>query len=114
MIITIVGGIAFAYLIRMFDKGEIWSYILVEISFAITIFFYTTMIRVMLVTLDWSKWQLIVFKLHVMINCFVFFISGIFFIIMDFSFTNHTQIAFDNKVHDFMVLLIFTIFGGFY
>ena len=72
------------------------------------------MVRALLVTLDWSKWQLIVFKLHLMINCLMFFVSGVYFIYVDFTYTNHKIPSFDNKVHQFMVLFIFTMFGWFY
>ena len=72
------------------------------------------MVRVLLVTLDWSKWQLIVFKLHIMINCLMFFVSGVYLTYVDFTYTNHKLSSFDNKVHQLMVLFIFTMFFWLY
>ena len=105
---------AFVNMILLFDKGGTWHYPLIEVSFSITVFFYATMVRVLLVCMDWKKWQLIVFKLHLMINCLMFFASGVYFIYADFTYTNHKLKAFDDKVHDFMVLFIFSMFGWLY
>jgi hypothetical protein len=49
-----------------------------------------------------------------MANALMFFISGIYFIVINFSYTNHRLKAFDNKVHDFMVIFIFAMFGCLY
>lgn len=72
------------------------------------------MVRVMLVHMNWSKWKLIIFKLHAMMNCLMFFICGVYFILVDFSYTQHMLKSFDDKVHDFMVLFIFTMFSFAY
>ena len=72
------------------------------------------MVRVLLVTLDWSKWQLIVFKLHIMMNCLSFFVSGVYFIYVDFTYTDCKLASLDNKVDQLMVLFIFTMFGWLY
>ncbi len=44
----------------------------------------------------------------------MFFICGIYFIFVDFSYTNHILQSFDNKVHEFMVMYIFALFGCLY
>lgn len=87
---------------------------MMEAVFSVIIFFESAMVRVMLVRLDWSKWQLIVFKLHLLCNGLMFFICGVYFILVDFTYTSHMLKYFDDKVHDFMVLLIFSMFGWCY
>ena len=44
----------------------------------------------------------------------MFFISGIYFIVVNFSYKNHRLKDFDDKVHDFMVIFIFAMFGCLY
>jgi hypothetical protein len=83
---------------------------MIEVGFAIELIFYSSMTRIFLVQLSWKKWQLITFKLSVMANCIMFLINGVYFIYVDFSYTMHFLPAFDNKVHDFMLLFIFSLF----
>ena len=44
----------------------------------------------------------------------MYFVCGIYFIIVDFPYTNRRFKAFDNKVHEFMVIFIFAMFGCLY
>jgi hypothetical protein len=69
------------------------------------------MVRVFLVHIKWPKWQIIFFKLSVMVNTLMFFISGVYFILVNFTYTRHRFPKFDGKVHDFMVLFIFSMFA---
>lgn len=46
-----------------------------------------------------------------MINGLMFFISGLYFIYLGYSYTKHCLKAFDDKVHDFMLLFIFSMFS---
>jgi hypothetical protein len=83
-------------------------------TFATTTFFCSTIVRVMLVRMEWTKWQIIAFKLSLMANCLLFFISGAYFISVDFTYTNKMLPAFDAKVHEFMLLYIFGVFSWLY
>jgi hypothetical protein len=83
-------------------------------AFAFGSFFYSTMLRVMLVRMEWTKWQIIAFKLSVMVNCLLYFVSGAYFIYVDFTYTNKMIPAFDAKVHDFMLLYMFAMFSWLY
>ena len=114
MLVSIATSIAFFNIISIFDHVGKWYFDLIKIGFIFEIFCYSTMVRVMLVTLDWEKWEVIVFKLHFIVNCLVFFLCGITFIWLYFSYTYRMMPAYDNKVHDFMVLFIFTAFGCVY
>lgn len=49
-----------------------------------------------------------------MINCLMFLISGVYFIVVDFTYTQHMLPSFDKQVHDFMLLFIFTLFSYAY
>lgn len=114
MVVTISTSIAFVNIILIFDHVGKWYFDLIKIGFTVEIFCYSTMVRVMLATLNWEKWQIIVFKLHLIINCLVFLLCGVTFIWVDFTYTYHMLPAYDNKVHEFMVLFIFTSFGCLY
>jgi hypothetical protein len=83
-------------------------------TFAVSTFFYSTMVRVMLVRMEWTKWQIITFKLSLMANCLLFFFSGAYFIYVDFTYTKKMLPAFDAKVHEFMLLLLFAMFSWLY
>lgn len=41
----------------------------------------------------------------------MYFICGVYFIVVNYTYTRHRLPAFDNKVHDFMVLFIFSMFA---
>jgi len=99
MVVTFAASIAFVNLILLFDKTDDWYWTMIEASFSISLVFYSTMVRVLLVHLDWSKWSLIVFKVHILINSMMFFLSGVYFIWVDFTYTYHKLPAFDSKVH---------------
>jgi hypothetical protein len=53
---TVIAIIAFVNMILMFDKGGVWYYLVIEVTYTIHIFLYSGVIRVFLVTLQWSKW----------------------------------------------------------
>jgi hypothetical protein len=93
LIATLVAMIAFVNLILLFDIGsswsEFWFYRVIEIAFPIQLLHYAAVVRIMLITLDWSKWQVLVFKLHLMSNALLFLACGTYFIFVDFSYTNH-------------------------
>jgi hypothetical protein len=56
LIATFVAMIAFINMILLFDQGTDWHYKLIETSFTIQILLYSGMIRIFLLTLQWSKW----------------------------------------------------------
>jgi hypothetical protein len=93
LIASFVAIVAFINLMLLFDRGgswsEYWYYRVMEIAFPIQLIHYATVVRIMLLTLDWSKWQVIVFKLHLMSNALLFLACGTYFIFVDFSYTNH-------------------------
>ena len=70
-----------------------------------------TITRIFLVHLKWPKWQLITFKLVIMEICLMFLIGGIYYVWVDYSCTNHMLPSWDSKVHDFMILLFFSLFA---
>ena len=49
-----------------------------------------------------------------MMNTLMFFTSGVYYISIDFTYTQHMVPSFDNKCHDFMLLFIFTMFSYTY
>ncbi len=110
LVMTLAAVVAFINMIMLFDKNGEWYWKVIESAFAIELVFYSAMMRVMLVHLKWPKWQLVTLKLHVMINCIMFMICGVYFIWVDFTYTKHMLPTFDGKVHEFMVLFIFTMF----
>jgi hypothetical protein len=56
LIATFVAMIAFINMNLLFDQGTDWHYKLIETSFTIQILLYSGMIRIFLLTLQWSKW----------------------------------------------------------
>jgi hypothetical protein len=53
MVVTFAAAIAFVNLILLFDKTDDWYWTMIEASFSISLVFYSTMVRVLLVHLDW-------------------------------------------------------------
>jgi hypothetical protein len=53
---TAVAILAFVNMILMFDKGGVWYYSVIEVGYAIHLLLYSGVIRILLVTLQWSKW----------------------------------------------------------
>jgi hypothetical protein len=56
LVVTAVAMIAFVNLILIFDQGGTWYYRLIEIAFPTLILLYSGIIRIFLLTLQWSKW----------------------------------------------------------
>ena len=111
MLVTIAASLAFLNLMFIFDTTDDWYWSMIEAGFSIGITFNSTMTRIFLVHLKWPKWQLIFYKLSTMANCLMYFICGVYFIVANFTYTRHRLPAFDGKVHDFMVLFIFSMFA---
>ena len=78
LIATLVAMIAFVNLMLLFDTGSSWHYKAIESAFTIQLFLYSTTIRVMFLSMHWNKWQVIVFKLHLMVNALMYFVCGIY------------------------------------
>jgi hypothetical protein len=114
MLTSFVAGLSFISLMLILDQGGTWYFPAIEMNFVFISLLYSTMVRVMLVRMEWTKWQIIAFKLSLMVNCLLYFVSGAYFIYIDFTYTNKMLISFDAKVHDFMLLFLFAMSGWLY
>jgi hypothetical protein len=114
MVVTLAAAVAFLNLMFIFDDDDDWFWTVLEAGFITELVFYSTMTRVLLVHMKWSKWRIIAIKISSMINSLMFFTSGVYYIYIDFTYTQHMLPSFDNKCHDFMLLFIFTMFSYTY
>jgi hypothetical protein len=114
LLVTVAVCLAFTSLIMIFDVKNQWQYKILEAGLPTLIIIYSTLTRIFLVHLKWTKWRLIFFKISIMMNNLMFLSMVVHFIYIDFSYTMHYLPTFDSKVKDFMLLYIFAMFSYTY
>lgn len=81
-----------------FRSQNTWYFDLVTIAFPLDFFLLVGNFRVLMVKGEWSKWKIILYKCTLLICCIMFFEIGVYFITVDYSYTNGLDSTFDGQV----------------
>jgi hypothetical protein len=79
----------------------------------ISFFFFVGNFRVCIRHADWKRYQIIVYKLSILMGAVCFFEIGAYFMAVGYSFTNKANEDLDNKIKDFITLYAFGTFEFF-
>ena len=94
-----------------FRSQNTWYFNLVTIAFPLDFFLLVGNFRVLMVKGEWSKWKIILYKCTLLICCIMFFEIGVYFITVDYSYTNGQDTTFDGQVKELMLLNVFGTFS---
>lgn len=97
LLVCIAASIGFVSFNEFRSNGE-WYFDLVTIAFPLDFFLLIGNFRVLMVKGEWSKWRIILYKFTLLVCCILFFEIGVYFITVDYSYTNQTNPTFDGQV----------------
>lgn len=110
MLVTIAASIGFVSFTSFRSTGD-WHFIFVAWAFPIDFFLLTGNFRCIMVKGEWTKWRIISYKFALLICCIMFFEIGVYFITVDYSYTNGANLTFDSQVKELMLLNVFGTFS---
>lgn len=90
-----------------------WYQVISMLAFPVEILFYVGNFRIMMLTVKWSKWRVILFKLIMLADSAVFFEIGAYYMSANFQYSGGSNTTLDGKVKDFVLLYIFGLFALF-
>ena len=92
---------------------ENWYQMITMIAFPIEILFFVGNFRIMMLSVQWSRWKVILFKLVLLADSAVFFEIGAYYMSVNYQYTGGSSPDLDGKVKDFVLLYIFGLFALF-
>jgi hypothetical protein len=90
-----------------------WYQMITMMAFPIEILFFVGNFRIMMLSVKWSKWKVILFKLVLLADSAVFFLIGSHYMSVNYQYTGGASADLDGKVKDFVLLYIFGLFALF-
>jgi hypothetical protein len=90
-----------------------WYQAATMICFPIEILFFVGNFRMLMLTVNWSKWRIILYKLVLLADSAVFFEIGAYYMIINFQYSMGVDPNLDSTVQDFVLLYVFGCFGLF-
>lgn len=85
-ILVYIGVLGFILIFLSFTPSA-WFYQSLFVLFPVLWLFYTGHFRVMMVYCEWEKWQVITFKITLLIGAMSYFILGIYYLVNQLRFT---------------------------
>jgi hypothetical protein len=110
LLVFIAASIGFIGFNNFRSDGS-WTFSLISFAFPIDFFFLIGNFRCLMVRGEWSKWRIISYKFSLLVCCIMFFEIGVYFITVDYSYTNRTNTSFDDQVKELMLLNVFGTFS---
>jgi hypothetical protein len=82
-------------------------------AFPIEIIFFVGNFRIMMLSVKWSKWRVILFKLVLLADSTVIFEIAAYYMSNDYKYTKGVDTELDSQIKDFVLLYIFGLFALF-
>lgn len=97
LLVSIAASIGFVSFNQFRSDGQ-WYFYLVAVSFPFDFLLLVGNFRVLMVKGEWTKWRIILYKFTLLVCCIMFFQIGVYFITVDYSYTDGKNSTFDGTV----------------